>query len=165
MHDNRSPNDVVIFERCIYIYIYCCIYVCIRTFNTDCEGRYKGRYKNTHLIIILSLMYDDLWWSMLTAIKHLKYKKNLSLSCFAFAIHSRIYLTVISIYHNCYLSRVDTLYVLLVLRENYWLAIRFVWPGTLKDSDWSQYLLRHRNFVINVWCPYLAGRCVLQHLS
>ena len=26
------------------------------------EGRYEGRYKNTHMIIILSLMYCDLYW-------------------------------------------------------------------------------------------------------
>ena len=25
--------------------------------DTDCEGRYKVRYTNTHMIIILSLMY------------------------------------------------------------------------------------------------------------
>ena len=30
--------------------------------DTDCEGRYKVRYKNTHMIIILSLMYCDLYW-------------------------------------------------------------------------------------------------------
>ena len=29
--------------------------------DTDCEGRYKVRYKNTHMIIILSLMYCDLY--------------------------------------------------------------------------------------------------------
>ena len=30
--------------------------------DTDCEGRYKVRYKNTHMIIISSLMYCDLYW-------------------------------------------------------------------------------------------------------
>ena len=30
--------------------------------DTDCEGRYKVRHKNTHMIIILSLMYCDLYW-------------------------------------------------------------------------------------------------------
>ena len=29
--------------------------------DTDCEGRYKVRYKNTHMIIMLSLMYCDLY--------------------------------------------------------------------------------------------------------
>ena len=32
--------------------------------DTDCEGRYKVRYKNTHMIIMLSLMYMycDRYW-------------------------------------------------------------------------------------------------------
>ena len=48
------------------------------------------------------------------------------------------------------------------LRKRLWLVIRLLRPGTLKDSDWSQYPLRRCSCVINIWGHDLAGRYVLQ---